>query len=253
VIGELIGIPPERRESFLEWTEALITQDPHDKATFLDAPAKIYREFTSLLEERRRQRRDDLISALLDAEVDGQKLSQEELLGFCFLLVVGGNDTTTNLIANGVVLLAQHPAQRERLVHDSSLLPNAIEEMLRYEAPTQALPRTATRDTEIHGVRISAGAEVMLVWAAANHDEREFDSPERFDILRRAKRHLSLGHGTHFCMGANLARLEARVSFEELLAQFPDYVQESEAPWQISTWARAHASIPLQLGERRAG
>lgn len=250
VIGELIGIPSERRKTFLQWTEALITANPA-RDWEVNPFASIYEEFGKLLEERRSERRDDLMSALIDAELDGQKLSQEELLGFCFLLVVGGNDTTTNLIANGAVLLARHPEQRDELVRDPSLIPSAVEEMLRYESPTQALPRKATRDVELHGCRIREGEEVSLVWGSANHDERRFDDPERFDIHRGDNRHLALGHGVHFCMGSHLARLEGRVAFEELLTRLPDYELEGEPTWQASPWARAYAAVPIRFGKAR--
>lgn len=244
VIGELIGIPPDRRESFLSWTEALITANPArdwDGNPF----AEIYREFGELLALRREDRRDDLMSALIDAELDGERLTEEELLGFCFLLVVGGNDTTTNLLANGAVLLAKHPEQRAALACDPSLVPGAVEEILRIEAPTQALPRIATRDVDLHGKRILKGEEVSLVWGAANHDERRFDDPDRFDVRREDNRHVALGHGVHFCMGAHLARLEGRVAFEELLARIPEYALESTPRWQTSAWARAYASVPI--------
>ena len=244
VIGELIGIPPERREAFLEWTESMIAPDPErDLSPF----TMIYQEFAKLLDERRAERRDDLMSALLDAEIDGVRLTQEELLGFCFLLVVGGNDTTTNLIANGAVLLARHPEQREEILADPTLLPVAIEEMLRIESPTQALPRIATRNVTLHGQTIRAGEEVSLCWGSANHDERRFEDPERFDIHRRNNRHLALGHGVHFCMGAHLARLEARVAFEELLARLPTYALADEPRWASSPWARAYQSVPIRF------
>jgi hypothetical protein len=244
VIGELIGIPPERRAGFLEWTESLIGASLGAELD-VNPFAQIYREFAKLLDERRQERRDDLMSALLDAEIGGQRLSQEDLLGFCFLLVVGGNDTTTNLLANGAVLFARHPAQREALLRQPALLAEAIEEVLRYDAPTQALPRRTTRDVEFHGTTIPAGEEVMLLWGAANHDEREFDDPERFDIGRRPRRHLAFGHGAHFCMGAHLARMEARVAFEEILTRFPEYQLAAEPRWQRSTWARAYATVPI--------
>ena len=247
VIGELIGIPPERRKTFLQWTEALITANP-DREWEKNPFAAIYAEFGELLEERRGERRNDLMSALIDAELDGQKLSHEELLGFCFLLVVGGNDTTTNLIANGAVLLAQHPDQRAELVRDPALIPYAVEEMLRYDSPTQALPRRATRDVELHGCRIREGEEVSLIWGAANHDERRFEDPERFDIHRDDNRHLALGHGVHFCMGSHLARLESRVAFEELLERMPDYELDGEPVWQASAWARAFSAVPIRFG-----
>ncbi|MBW2270149.1 MAG: cytochrome P450 [Deltaproteobacteria bacterium] len=244
VIGELIGIPADRREAFLGWTEALIaTNSAQDRQE--NPFEKIYAEFTELLALRRTGPADDLMSALLDTKVDGESLTEDELLGFCFLLVVGGNDTTTNLIANGSVLLARHPDQRAELVRDPSLIPGAIEEMLRYEAPTQALPRRVTREIEIHGRKLRSDEEVSLVWGSGNHDERRFPDPERFDIGRQDNRHLALGHGVHFCMGSNLARLEGRVAFETLLERLPGYALAREPQWLPSSWARAYQAVPI--------
>jgi cytochrome P450 len=249
VVGEMIGVPPERREAFLEWTEAMVeSPGAAARGAGVRNPArKIYAEFAEILEERRRERRDDLMSALLDAEIDGERLSQDELLGFCFVLIVAGNDTTTNLIANGAVLLAHHPDERQALVGDPSGIPNAAEEMLRFESPAQALPRRATRDVRLHGRTIPAGSEVLLVWGAANRDEREFTEPDRFDVSRTLTRHLAFGQGIHFCLGANLARLEARVAFEELLARIPMYKLESEPRFVTSIWARALAGVPIRF------
>jgi cytochrome P450 len=249
VIGEMIGIPAERIPDFLHWTEAMVElpQGRTQSEAIKDPAASIYREFAVLLEERRRTRREDLMSALIDARLDGQALTQEELLGFCFVLVVAGNDTTTNLIANGAVLLAEHPDQRRLLVEDPSLLDGAIEEMLRTESPAQALPRRALRDVELHGEKIRAGEQLFLLFGSANRDEREFDDPDRFDVRRRIKRHLAFGQGIHFCLGKSLARLEARVAFEELLARAPSYELAGPAPWLPSMWARAHARVPVTL------
>ena len=246
VIGELIGIPKERQPAFLEWTEAMVGVEPTGQNANVSAFGSIYGEFAKLLAERRDERRDDLMSALLDAELDGERLTQQELLGFCFVLIVAGNDTTANLIANGTALLAEHPEQRALLVADPARIPDAVEEMLRCEPPALQLPRRTTREVSRHGVTIPARSEVMLVWAAANRDERQFEQPERFDVSRRP-RHLAFGHGTHFCLGANLARLEARIAFEELLRRFPSYDLAGEAGWQRSFWARAHAALPVVL------
>lgn len=249
VIGEMIGVPPERRETFLECTEQMIgvTTESSDLESVRAPAAKIYKEFAELLEERRTERREDLMSALLDAEIDGERLSQEELLGFCFVLIVAGNDTTTNLIANGSVMLAHHPEQRRMLVDDPSRIPNAVEEMLRYESPAQVLPRRTTEEVEIHGVTLPAEQEIKLVWAAANRDEREFPDPDRFDVAREFSRHLALGIGIHFCLGSKLARLEARIGFEELLARMPEYKLESEPRWVHSIWARAYEGVPIRF------
>jgi cytochrome P450 len=249
VIGEMIGIPDERIPDFLHWTEAMVElpQGRTQSEAIKDPAASIYREFAVLLEERRRARRNDLMSALIDAKLDGQALTQEELLGFCFVLVVAGNDTTTNLIANGAVLLAEHPDQRRLLAEDPSLLPDAIEEMLRYESPAQALPRRLLRDTELHGRKLREGEQLFLLFGSANRDEREFEEPERFDARRRIKRHLAFGQGIHFCLGKSLARLEARVAFEELLARAPGYELAGPVPWLPSMWARARARVPVAL------
>ena len=250
VIGAMIGVPPERLLYFLEWTEAMISIDPGtSQSETVQAPAvNIYAEFESLLKERQKERRDDLMSALIDAELEGRKLSRDELLGFCFLLIVAGNDTTTNLIGNGSVLLAKHPDTRKQLTEDPSRIPSAIEEMLRYETPTQALPRIATRDVELHDTTVPKGSEVLLLFGAANRDERAFETPDHFDIGRVAGRHLAFGVGRHFCLGSHLARLEATIAFEELLARFPEYELEEEPQWLTSVWARAHSAIPIRLG-----
>ena len=249
VIADMIGVPPDRRETFLHWTRQMLVSDPNKslEENIREPSERIYEEFGRVIEERRSARRDDLVSALLDAEIDGERLSDPEIQGFCYQLIVAGNDTTTSLIGNGVALLAEHPEQRALLAREPERIPAAVEEMLRFESPAQALPRSAARDLEMHGQRIPKGARVLLVWASANRDEREFEEPERFDVRRKIKRHLALGHGIHFCLGASLARLEARVAFEELLARIPDYTLEEEPSWIPSRWARAHPTLQLRF------
>jgi cytochrome P450 len=245
VMSDLIGVPDEHRSAFQGWIEAFLeVTSPDDIA---GRATNIYTLFGSLLAERRQAPADDLMSALLAAQVDGDSLSDDDLLGFCFLLLVAGNDTTTSLIGNGVELLARHEDQRAELAGDLSLVPAAIEEMLRVESPTQALPRTAMRDVELHGSTIPSGSRVMLLWGSANLDDREFPDPEVFDIHRRAPRHLGFGHGIHVCLGAALARLEARVAFEELLTRAPEYELRGESARYVSNWARAWRFLPLQL------
>jgi cytochrome P450 len=246
VIGRMIGVPDEHIASFRTWTESFLEiQGPQD---FADAAAKIYGLFAELLADRRARPRDDLMSALIDAEAEGQKLTDDELLGFCLLLILAGNDTTSSLIGSGIVLLSEHTDQRAQLVADPSRWPNAIEELNRIESPAQVLPRTATRDVELHGTTIPAGSRVMLIWGAANHDDREFADPERFDISRKFSRHLAFGHGIHYCLGANLARLEARAAFEEWHRRFPDYQLTAKPRRIVSIWARAFSRIPVAVG-----
>ncbi len=245
IMGELIGVPPEHIEQFREWTEAFLeVTSPADIAA---RATGIYGLFGELLAERRKQPANDLMTALLAAEADGERLSEDDLLGFSFLLLIAGNDTTTSLIGNGAELLARHPDQRAELAADPSLIPAAVEEMLRVESPTQALPRTATRDVELHGVTVPAGSRVMLLFGAANLDEREFPDPERFDIHRNAARHLAFGHGIHYCLGAMLARLESRIVFEELLARIPEYRIAGEPARVTSNWARAWSALPIEF------
>jgi cytochrome P450 len=247
VIGEMIGVPEDRREAFLDWTEAMVESGEDRIQLTIQAATNIYAEFSKLLAERRAAPRDDLMSALVDAEIDGERLSEEDLLGFCFTLIVAGNDTTTNLIANGAVLLADHPEQRAHLVRNPTAIPNAIEEMVRCESPAQALPRRMMGDVTLHGRTIPKGAMVRLVWAAANRDDREFANAGSFDVTRPAPRHLGFGVGNHFCLGARLARLEARVAFEELLARLPDYEVTGDPGWKTSIWARAHKQVPVRF------
>jgi hypothetical protein len=243
VMGKLIGLPDE-----LVPVCRALTDESKRRVTpegGAGPAARSYEIFGELYAQRRRERRDDLLSALLDAEVGGEHLSENELLAFGWLLLVGGNDTTTNLIGNGIELLARNPDARAELAADPSLIGSAVEEMLRLVSPTHSLPRTAATDVEIHGTCIPEGARVNLLWHAANLDEREFDEPERFDVHRNATRHLAFGHGTHFCLGAALARLEARIAFEELLRRVPEYSMTSEPERLTSITFNGFETLPI--------
>jgi cytochrome P450 len=245
VTGELIGIPDELVPRCRELTDLnMRRRAPEDVAVASAGSDEIFAE---LLERRRAESTDDLLSALLAADVDGDRLTEDELLGFCWLLLIGGNDTTSNLIANGLELLGRHPDQRNEIVADPTLLGGAIEEMLRIESPSQVQPRTAARTVDHPHGQIPAGARVLLLWGAANLDEREFDAPDSFDIHRKAQRHLALGHGAHFCLGAALARLEARVAFEEFLRRIPNYVIDGVPERLISTTFRGFETLPLRF------
>ena len=246
VMGELIGIPGELLAECRSITDAVMRiEGPEGNASPVERADVI---FGRLVEEKRARPQNDLISALLAVGSDsGEPLSVDEILGFCYLLLVGGNDTTTNLIANGMELLARHPDQRAVLAADPSLLPRAIEEMLRLEPPTQISARQTTRDVQLHGETIPADTRVLLVWGSANLDEREFDEPDKFDIRRSAERQLALGHGAHFCMGAALARMEARVAFEELLRSLPEF-EVVHPPERIrSVWAWGFEALHVEF------
>ena len=220
VMGKLIGLPDDVVAICRQLTDEFMHHTKPSDA--LEPATRSYEIFAEVFEQRRRRPQDDLLTALLHAEIDGERLDDDELLAFGWLLLVGGNDTTTNLIGNGLELFARHPDQRAQMIHNPECIATAVDEVLRYASPTHTLPRTAMRDVELHGRTIAARSRVQLLWAAANLDEREFPDPERFDIHRGASRHLAFGHGVHYCLGASLAKLEALVAWDELLRRIPE-------------------------------
>lgn len=232
VIAEMLGIPPDDREQFKRWSDAIVGNTMEDG--FSPAQRELGTYFFQVIGERRRAPRNDLISALLAAEVDGQHLSLVELLGFCVLLLVAGNETTTNLIGNAMYCFARDPDLVRSLRDDPTRLPNAIEEVLRYLSPVQMLPdRVATADVEIGGQKIKAGQHVIPSLGSANRDESIFAEANRFIPDRLPNPHLAFGTGSHFCLGAPLARLEAKIALTALLGRCPEpWVIESELQLQ---------------------
>ena len=245
VMGRLLGMPDELLPVCRALTDASKRRTTPEGGA--QAMQRGYEIFAELYAARRRAPRDDLLSDLLAARIDGESLSEDELLAFGWLMLVGGNDTTAGLIGNGLELLARHPEQRAALVADPALIPAAVEEMLRIAAPTHTLPRRAACDIELERGRITEGSRVHLLWAAANLDEREFPEPERFDIRRNAARHLAFGQGPHFCLGAALARLEARVAFEEFLRHIPEYEIDGEPQRLVSIVFQGFEKLPLRF------
>lgn len=222
VIAELLGIPSEMRADFKRWSDALVSDEESANRENLFAELQqMYTYFTQVLQERRQYPKDDLISGLLKAEVDGEHLSDVELLGFCALLLVAGNETTTNLITNSMLCFDQNPEAVERLRKEPALVPGAIEEALRYLSPVKAMARFTKTEVTIGGQRIPE-KQVVIVWmASANRDEAQFPDADRFDIQREPNRHLAFGQGIHFCLGAPLARLEAKIALTTMLERFP--------------------------------
>lgn len=223
VISELMGIPAEDRDRFKQWSDVIVSQTRTSAVTedHQAANQEMTGYFLDLIEQRRNRPGDDLISNLLAAEIDGQKLNVAELLGFCALLLVAGNETTTNLIGNAVLCFTEVPGTIERIVKEPPLLPRAIEEVLRFRSPVQSMYRVTVADTALGDVRIPAGAPVVAWIGSANRDERQFERPAQFDVDRGQIRHLAFGHGIHFCLGAPLARLEARIALEATLSRLP--------------------------------
>jgi cytochrome P450 family 130 len=243
VIHRLMGVPRELDEPLR--SIALGIGAAKDTATLAEGMEEL-EELTARVIQDESASDGPGILQHVQAEFGTDPLSTDELRGLCSNLVLAGTDTVTNLIGNGVVLLSRRPEARVGLVRDPRGILNAIEEMLRFDSPVQSLARRVVRDVTLHGVALPRGAEVRLQWGAANRDDREFDTPDDFRIDRSIRRHLALGHGRHFCLGAGLARLEARIAFEELLARWPDLqIDEGKLSRLPSLWVRAWKGIEI--------
>jgi cytochrome P450 len=239
VIAEMIGVPAADRARFKHWSDTAV-QDlgsglfvPPTRER-LEARRPIFDEmaeyFAKLAEERRRRPQADLLTGLVRAEVEGSKLTHEEMISMLTLLLVAGNETTTTLIGDAVIELLAHPGETARLRSDPGLLPSAVEEVLRFASPVQMDPRRATRDLELHGVAVRRDQLVVNWIGSANRDEAVFPDAERFDVGRKENRHLAFGFGPHYCLGRNLARLEALVALRTLLARTKGFERTDDAP-----------------------
>jgi cytochrome P450 len=253
LIAELLGVPRSDYEAFRRWSDVMIEAGSSGpSAEVLGTVIELFQYMVARAAERRREPREDVLTTLALAEIEGERLSDAELGAFCLTLLVAGNETTRNLIAGGMRVLLEHPAQWRKLCADPGLVPNAVEEMLRYTSPIQNFVRRVQRDTELAGKRLRAGEYVALFYGSANRDEAVFGpDAEVFDIFRQsADRHVAFGFGEHLCLGASLARLEARVMFEELIARGPGFERAGPAEPVASTLVNGVARMPVVFEER---
>jgi cytochrome P450 len=253
VIAELLGVPSSDHDAFRRWSDVMLEAGASGpRPETLPTVVELFGYMVGKAAERRRVPREDVLTKLALAEVDGERLSEAELGIFCLTLLVAGNETTRNLIAGGMRALLEHPAQWQKLCADPALVPNAVEEMLRIVSPIQNFVRCVQRDTELAGRRLCAGDYVALFYGSANRDESVFGpDADAFDILRpSADRHLAFGFGEHLCLGASLARLEARVMFEELAARGAGFSLAGPVEPMPSTFVNGITRMPVVFEER---
>jgi cytochrome P450 len=256
VIAEMLGVPLEDRPQLKRWSDAILVlantvaggeQAAHAADHYGAAKSEMRPYLQAQLAQRRAAPTDDLLSQLFHAGVDGQRLSEDDIFGFFQLLLLAGSETTTNLINNAMLCLIEHPDQHALLRAQPELLPNAIEEVLRYRSPVQALFRKTTREVSLHGQTIPAGSFVMPMIGSANRDPKHFAEPDRFNIARDPNPHLAFGHGPHFCLGAPLARLEARIALDDLLSRLTDVRLASDEPWPPREAFHVHGPTRLPI------
>jgi cytochrome P450 len=254
VISALLGIPEEDRETYRHQVDQGLNRDPdaqHDATSAMQSLVAGQEYIARLIRQRREQPREDLVTVLAEAEFEDHEgvrraLTDDECRSFVTLLAAAGAETTAKLLGHAIYLLWKHPDQRQHLWDDASRIPNAIEEVLRYEAPSQFQGRVALRDSTWHGVTIPAGKRVALVTGAACRDEREYPDPDRFDVTRRHERELYFGYGHHVCIGKSLARLETRIALEEIAARFPRYeVDESGITRTYQAHVKGYVNLPI--------
>ncbi|MEF7441513.1 cytochrome P450 [Paenibacillus lautus] len=246
VIAEMLGVSMEYRERFKAWSDALVGDNPD---AYYQCQREMSEYFSEIAEDRRRHPQDDLITKLVEARIDNEHLTELEIIGFCILLLVAGNETTTNLISSAVLAFDSLPEVRAEVLGDSALLPGAIEEVFRYFSPVQLMFRSVKQDTVLRGQELKQGQFVYIWMASANHDEDVFDQPDVFNIHRNPNPHLGLGSGIHYCMGSQLARLESRIALQTLLDRYPEYRRDrsAELARMDSTMMFALKELPIIL------
>jgi cytochrome P450 family 142 subfamily A polypeptide 1 len=253
VIGDMLGVDPADHARLLEWSEAMILGTGATTLERIEGASRAFDEYVAyqrkVLEDRRAHPRDDLVSILVHAEVDGERLSTDELLMETLLILIGGDETTRHVLSGGMYQLLLHPEQREMLRRDPTRIPTAVEEMLRWVSPIQNMARTATRDVVLRGQQVREGQKVILLYPSANRDAAIFPEPFRFDTARTPNEHIAFGIGAHFCLGANLARLELRVLVEEVVQRMPDLALASAEPppLRASNFISGLEALPVEV------
>jgi len=260
VTAEMLGVPAEDYKQLKAWSQDFaemlgnFQHNPDRVAKVLKTVEQTTAYFRSAISEMRRHPRAGLIHALMTAEVQGDRLTEEEIIANSIVTMVGGQETTINLIGNGVLSLLRNPDQLDKLRSDPSLIPSAVEELLRYESPSQHTARLARQDTVLGGKLIRKRQAVIAVMAAGNRDPERFPDPDRLDITRKDNRHLAFGWGAHFCFGAPLARIESQIAFEEMLRRLPNWTLEPEPlVWRTNLGLRGLTRLPIRFGDPSAG
>jgi cytochrome P450 len=262
VIAHLIGVPTDDWTEFRRWSDVILDLSQTIPAggrareaedAFRAVSAEMAEYLSRLANERTRRPREDLLTRLLHSEIDGDRLAFDEILAFLQLLLVAGHETTTNLIANAVLCLLEHPAQMDDLRKDPALLDSAIEEVLRFRSPVQWMMRVTTRTVDMHGQAVPAGAVVLPVIGSANRDGSAFPEPDRFDIRRSPNPHIAFGHGIHFCIGAALSRMEARIALPDLLTRLSALETDNLSLWEPRQPLHVHgpARLLVRFGPQR--
>ena len=252
VIAEMLGVPPEDRAQFKVWSDQRARTlepviDARERAASEAAAIALDAYFRPIIQERREAPQDDIVSALAQAEEEGDRLTEREMLNMLRLLLIAGNETTTNLIGNGVLALLRHPDQLQRLREDPSLIPSAVDELLRFDSPVQTDFRRALEDCEVNGFPLKKRDNIVVLLGAANRDPDVFEDPDRLDVGRGDRSHLSFGRGIHHCIGAPLARLEGRIVLEMLLERFSQISLRGEHPrFRNSIVLRGLESLPVR-------
>jgi cytochrome P450 family 142 subfamily A polypeptide 1 len=248
VIGDMLGIAPQDRHQLLRWSDAMLSSLSGEPEKLMDAAVAFgeYAEYSrATIAARRAEPTDDLVSVLVHAEVDGERLTDDEVLFESLLILVGGDETTRHVISGGMEQLMRHPDQAAQLADDPELLTSAVEEMLRWVSPIKEMNRTVQRDVEIGGQQLTAGDHAIMLYESANYDESQFPDPYRFDITRSPNDHVAFGSGPHFCLGATLARVEVSVMVARLLARLPDLHRPDDEP--LPTFLGAITHLPVRF------